>query len=794
MKEKITAYILSMVMIFSVILSSCDQTIGGKTTDTQQVTKEPEMNVDYTLPLSSVRPDLSFFSDTEDTGVMIATDAMYTFRALEMPPDSSILGESANVDENGTICVVGSMSTTSSYDRFHRYRKDGVFLETVSYRKPICDTGEIAKTPMILADNTLVYHTMVYQNFGAPEGAMADLILASADGEILARTELPALYADECRVLPDGRIAVSAGGMVLLYDRELALLCEIPTQANALLYAPTGELYAQAGWGGQYSLLNTETRTSTPMTAYDASNLDDTLPMYFSETASAYDAYFSDETGLWGVESGNDEAQLLCDWLQSGQSYSKLMIQTIFDEETLFVGIQDPFTAKTVYGLLYRNPDAAEAMPGKRYITVGLLGVDASVEIHIMDAVARFNAESSDYFVSVMTYQVKRNATDTSTMKSEEFEAALMNDTAADIIVSGEEMRALILGYAEKSAFVDLADSFEATLLPCAADAYRTTQGALYTIPLHMRLSLFAAKDYMFGYDEVLSIDGMLRLSEMAKQEGLSLFNEVTPQDLLSVATPSFADRLTGECRYDSDAFADVIRFSEEAKDLRSPDEDDLVYAYGDYIVEDSAYAEKWQNDEFLLTRFPFYSIYAYPMMKLFTGRRDFAMHGYPTDGGETVLLSCDADISITSDSASVRGAAEFAAFLLSDEVQTYDRIHGLPVTASGLEIVLEQDTYYYSHGLYEDDGNGNFYVSSLYMMDEETIAKFFSDAITVTITNDDRAAIRRFLMTAEAQSLTDATMNAILEEELSAYRAGIRSLEETQNILQSRLWIYINE
>ena len=36
--------------------------------------------------------------------------------------------------------------------------------------------------------------------------------------------------------------------------------------------------------------------------------------------------------------------------------------------------------------------------------------------------------------------------------------------------------------------------------------------------------------------------------------------------------------------------------------------------------------------------------------------------------------------------------------------------------------------------------------------------------------------------------------MNAILEEELSAYRLGIRSLEETQKILQSRLWIYVNE
>ena len=63
-----------------------------------------------------------------------------------------------------------------------------------------------------------------------------------------------------------------------------------------------------------------------------------------------------------------------------------------------------------------------------------------------------------------------------------------------------------------------------------------------------------------------------------------------------------------------------------------------------------------------------------------------------------------------------------------------------------------------------------------------------------VPVSDADRAAIRALFYRNDMQSLTDTTMTAILEEELSAYRAGIRSLEETQNILQSRLWIYINE
>ena len=58
----------------------------------------------------------------------------------------------------------------------------------------------------------------------------------------------------------------------------------------------------------------------------------------------------------------------------------------------------------------------------------------------------------------------------------------------------------------------------------------------------------------------------------------------------------------------------------------------------------------------------------------------------------------------------------------------------------------------------------------------------------------NDLAAIRHLLYETETSADLDATVQSIIQEELSAYRAGIRSLEETQNILQSRLWIYINE
>ena len=78
--------------------------------------------------------------------------------------------------------------------------------------------------------------------------------------------------------------------------------------------------------------------------------------------------------------------------------------------------------------------------------------------------------------------------------------------------------------------------------------------------------------------------------------------------------------------------------------------------------------------------------------------------------------------------------------------------------------------------------------------LDEETRMTFYPNTVTVTLTDADKTALRRLFYETEMQSLVDTTMSAIIKEELSAYRAGVRTLSEMQRILQSRLYIYVNE
>ena len=160
-------------------------------------------------------------------------------------------------------------------------------------------------------------------------------------------------------------------------------------------------------------------------------------------------------------------------------------------------------------------------------------------------------------------------------------------------------------------------------------------------------------------------------------------------------------------------------------------------------------------------------------------------LHGYPTRDREIVRFRSDIDISLNAASKVKLGAAQFLAYLLSDTIQLYRANSSLPVTISAVESLLASPTFVYAPG--------SMYRLDL-VYDEEVLETVYWDALRITYDENDLAAIRHLLYETETSADLDATVQSIIQEELSAYRAGIRSLEETQNILQSRLWIYINE
>jgi hypothetical protein len=119
------------------------------------------------------------------------------------------------------------------------------------------------------------------------------------------------------------------------------------------------------------------------------------------------------------------------------------------------------------------------------------------------------------------------------------------------------------------------------------------------------------------------------------------------------------------------------------------------------------------------------------------------------------------------------------------------------------MEQLLDQNTYqYYSKTQYEQLERGS---DSEYLFSEiGTTAEYREDygllrdteaLYTVfSFTDEKKEEIMAFFEDAKLCTSVDRTVQSIVNEELSAWHGGVRTLEETTKIIDSRVWIYLNE
>ncbi len=621
----------------------------------------------------------------------------------------------------------------------------------------------------------------------------------SADGEMLASTAFD-YGSRQIDILPNGHIVALEEDVLHVFADDLTRICTIP-DAGTPSISPKGELFVQSRQSGRYTYIETEGYTSAQNRVYAPQNTDPTAAMYFSAAKTEYDAYFSDRTGFWGMQSGENEATLLCSWQDSGMTYGNIEIYAVLDEETLFGTLTDPFSDKGQLTGFFRRSENTQKP--KNVITLGI--VDnikyRASDITLTDAVNRFNATNEDYFVDIVRYAGTGDDYQNGEIP-DAFTEAMLSNTAADIIVSSDRARENMQTYREKGAFVDLSSAVSEVLIPAAANAFRQNDGTLCAIPMNMQLSVLCVNDFFMSDEDTLSLERVYALDSMARENGVRLSNAPQPDVLSAVAVPSFANYETGTCGFNTPEFASYVQFYESYLAQSHDDPRPFSHENGTYYISSPDLPAALRDDAFLLFETPFASMEAYAVLKLLYEEQGFTIHGYPARNSEVVYLQSELDFSINADTEVSLGAMTFLAFLLSDDIQESatltDRF--LPVTYSGIEGLLERRTYYFHRDRYENLGEylgsrisylrpdaAAYYLNSPYKDEQEQL-------LTVTLTDDDIAALRRLFYTSETRSLVDTTMTRIIEEELSAYRAGAQTLERTQEILQSRLFIYINE
>ena len=154
--------------------------------------------------------------------------------------------------------------------------------------------------------------------------------------------------------------------------------------------------------------------------------------------------------------------------------------------------------------------------------------------------------------------------------------------------------------------------------------------------------------------------------------------------------------------------------------------------------------------------------------------------------------------MSVGRDTEVWSGALEYLTFLLSDTIQASENLQAFPVTRTAVEKTLGWGYHYYSISTEHDFNNPEKTYLNLYFgeFSEKTLAQvasyFYNTIVEVPV--PERDAILSYLCDSSMRGAGDTVIRSIIEEELSYAAQGVRTVEEAAKIIQSRVFIYINE
>ncbi len=380
----------------------------------------------------------------------------------------------------------------------------------------------------------------------------------------------------------------------------------------------------------------------------------------------------------------------------------------------------------------------------------------------------------------------------------------------------------------DKGAFVDLAPTVQHLLLPSVYRAKAEDGGALYTFPTTMAFSALAAKkgtvsgaltwDALYALCDGLSADEYLIAPQYTG--GMDVYENKNGQlvplgyqmnDLASAlytnTLSDFVHTEAADSSFDSSQFREAVQFLQWLDTHMDVNVGGTQMSNGgNDRISTGIFPMRLRAGNIRLAEVMVSDIRHFTVLDMLFGEEDYTLFGYPGTDEDRLMLNTSVSNffpAVLADTDVMEGCLAFVEFLLSDAMQITDSLPALPVTMSAMEHLLDQNTYqYYSKTRYEQLERGS---DSEYLFSEiGTTAEYREDygllrdteeLYTVfSFTDEKKEEIMAFFEDAKLCTSVDRTVKSIVNEELSAWQGGVRTLEETTKIIDSRVWIYLNE
>ncbi|MBQ3706814.1 MAG: hypothetical protein II889_02795 [Clostridia bacterium] len=736
---------------------------------------------------------------------------LYTYRKTEYPIPEPYYMDSCSTPvydpETGRmLCVVFSRSEDGEGvgdSRFLAIEADGSVAESVPLPMP----AEDSYAAYFLIDGDAVYY-VVWRRGGGMYYARYDR--TSGEAVFSERFSMPSqiemtfLAADG-----DGNLYVAEPDRIRIYDAALSKIGEIAAEQGKIGSLSTdGEgtvWYASdlgQGWGAtpieRAGFLPGKTVTLTMTKAEQVSIA------FPRDPSCPWDLFWSDDQAVYGVtiEGGAaGERELLMDFGESGvvsdlRQYLKAWtnFRAAADGETfVFVKREVPDRWAVFTPTLYRHE--VIDLDALRQITVAHA---VELEPAMKAAIAAFNETSRDARVVLLDYD-RYN----SDMYDDQGTRRMMID-----LVTGTIQPDIVIGNADSAEFSTLFEKgYCEDLLPylaadpevnpdnlfgCVLSAFDDGAGGIWALAPDFYLETIAVYPGLIGdYTGGWTLGEMLDFLE-ALPAGVYGGERMLNRTVISQwfgGYEAFIDREAGTCSFDSPLFLRVLTFAGNLGDWKKVRNEGTIES----VTDPDEYFRLYFTGKVALKQVRFQAATdAFAGRELIFGTEDWIPVGYPTEEGLGNRINAGlAFVILKSSEAKDEAFSLVASFLKGGGQRTADT-RSIPALKSRYREMIED----YLGGSLAMWANGSVSVAAEGMDHDYMIRQNGKPYLEKDLTPAGTAWFEEFCdrPVMPILSKAPADLDAIVNEELSAYFAGAVSAEDCAKKIQSRASIWLAE
>lgn len=502
-------------------------------------------------------------------------------------------------------------------------------------------------------------------------------------------------------------------------------------------------------------------------------------PMYYTDLWKS--DYYDEDGNLVSLKSDGiyRGSELICDFANSycNPAFTKLgcIVDEGDDHYAILLERSDLADHKTrIYFLTF---DKAQSNPnaGKTILTAGFTG---EIELSIGTAISEFNQTNPDYFVMAKSYALSDE--DKSSIELEinsnlSTEAIISNNLMMDMLAGdGPDILINTANYSQfnsddylmdLSSFID-EEFADGVLFDNVIEASKTN-GKLYQLPTTFVISgIITDEKYSngktgFTFDEYKTYvdDACNGANPIAPDGGkIDAFNAIY--------------QTMSELMYDKNGNVDME--NDVFEQIASYCMDNIGQKPSGFVAPSSPLdGMNLKLNSFVTLDCIAMYLYAKPM------KNDIAFMGVPSVDGRGPCITATSSIAISVSCCDEDGAKAFVKSLLISD-KTFDQVLENPILVSGAKATSAKIINMYNKSYEEQLENGS-------EVELNSFGFYYYDPALVDSYID-------ILKSANCTTAADMNIMVIIDEEIQAYFAGQKSIDEVTSIIQSRAQTVVDE